>query len=75
MIDHVKLNTMKLGCEVCILSSLLECVERGLLTLDVNLGAYITKTCSCNIQRLFSASKIENFIRKILIFFLFLLKT
>ena len=35
----------------------------------------ITKTCPCNIQRLFSVVKYENSVRKILIFFLFLLKT
>ena len=35
----------------------------------------ITKTRPCNIQRFFSPVKIENFIRKKLIFFLFLLKT
>ena len=35
----------------------------------------ITKTCPCNIQRFFSAVKIENFVRKNLIFFLFLHKT
>ena len=35
----------------------------------------ITKTCPRNIQRFFSAVKIENFIGKFLIFFLFLLKT
>ena len=35
----------------------------------------ITKTCPCNIQRFFSTVKIEKFIRKFLIFFLFLLKT
>ena len=31
---------------------------------------YITKTCPCNIQGFFSPVKIENFMRKILIFFL-----
>ena len=31
----------------------------------------ITKTCPCNIQRIFSVPKIENFTRKMLIFFLF----
>ena len=36
---------------------------------------HITKTCPCNKQRLFSTVKIENFIRKFVIFFLFLLKT
>ena len=35
----------------------------------------IRKTCPCNIQRFFSVAKIENFIRKLLICFLFLLKT
>ena len=35
----------------------------------------IMKTRPCNIQRFFSASKIENFFGKKLIFFLFLLKT
>ena len=34
-------------------------------------NVFITKTCPCNIQRFFSAVKIENFIRKMLIFFLF----
>ena len=34
----------------------------------------ITKTCPCSIQRFFSVVKIENFVGKILIFFLFLLK-
>ena len=34
-----------------------------------------TKTCPCNIQRFFSAVKIENFIRKFLIFLIFLLNT
>ena len=35
----------------------------------------IMKTRPCNVQRFFSPEKIENFIRKLLIFFLFLLKT
>ena len=35
---------------------------------------FITKTCPCHMS-FFSAVKIENFIGKILIFFLFLLKT
>ena len=34
----------------------------------------ITKTCPCNKQRFFSTVTIENFIRKFLIFFLFLLQ-
>ena len=34
-----------------------------------------TKTCQCNIKRFFLVVKIEIFVRKILIFFLFLLKT
>ena len=37
--------------------------------------ASITKTCPCNIQRFFSVVKIENFIRKILIFSIFEFKT
>ena len=40
-----------------------------------NKGSIITKTCPCNIQRFFSVVKIKNFVGKILIFFLFLLKT
>ena len=39
------------------------------------LSFIIMKTCPCNIQRFFSALKIENFVGKIVIFFLFLLKT
>ena len=35
----------------------------------------LQKTCPSNIQRYFSTAKIENFIRKILIFSIFLLKT
>ena len=34
----------------------------------------ITKTCPCNIQRIFSVEKIENFNGKFLIFLIFLLK-
>ena len=41
----------------------------------VSLCGFITKTCPCNIQRFFSVQKSKIFIRKILIFFLFLLKT
>ena len=37
--------------------------------------SYITKTCPYNIQRIFSAVKIKNFIRKMLMFLTFLLKT
>ena len=36
---------------------------------------FITKTCPCSIHRFFSAVKIENVIRKILIYLIFLLKT
>ena len=36
---------------------------------------FITKTCPCNIQEKFLAVKMKIFIGKILIFFLFLLKT
>ena len=46
------------------------CSPENLLAMVV-----ITKTCPCNIQGFFSKAKIENFIGKILIFFLFLLKT
>ena len=35
----------------------------------------IKKTCPCNIERCFSAVKIENFIGKIEMFLIFLLKT
>ena len=38
-------------------------------------GRIIMKTCPCNIQRIFSPVKIENFIGFLKIFFLFLLKT
>ena len=41
----------------------------------LEVGVFITKTCLCNIQRYSSEEKFENFIRKSLIFFLFLLKT
>ena len=36
---------------------------------------FITKNCSCNIQIIFSEAKNENFIGKILIFQILLLKT
>ena len=36
---------------------------------------YLTKTCTCNKQGFFSFAKFENFIGKILMFLLFLLKT
>ena len=36
---------------------------------------HITKTCPCNIQTYFSALKIENFIGKVLINLICLLKT
>ena len=36
---------------------------------------FITKTCPCNIQRFYDLSNLKIFIRKCLIFFLFLLKT
>ena len=39
------------------------------------LVVFITKTCPCNIQRFFSAVKLENFMRKNVIFLIFLLKT
>ena len=38
-------------------------------------GLYLTKTCPYNIERFFSAVKVENFIGKKLIFLIFLLKT
>ena len=38
-------------------------------------GIFITKTCSCNLQRILSEAKIENFIGKVLIFVIPLLKT
>ena len=45
-----------------------------LSSVDCPCDQCITKTCPCNIQRFFSAVKIENFIRKMWIFFLFLLQ-
>ena len=44
--------------------------EHLVLVLSNFFFSIITKTCPCNIQRIFSAVKIENFIRKMLIFFL-----
>ena len=38
-------------------------------------GGVITKTCPCKIKRFLKLSKMKIFSRKILIFFLFLLKT
>ena len=53
------------------------CLVEAILVSTHNIGFHedITKTCPCNIERLSSEKKIENFIGKILIVLIFLLKT
>ena len=61
-----------LQCSLMQLNTTLDKIENG----DRKLDEFITKTCSCNIQRIFSQTKIENFIgKKKMIFFIVLLKT
>ena len=49
-------------------------VQHGDVVTWVLSGRNITKKCPCNIQRIFSEAKIENFHGKMLIFLIFALK-
>ena len=66
---------------ICLVISNLGCRDKFVWTefdmdRDVQLrNRIITKTCPSNTQRRFSTVKIENFIRKILIVLIFLIKT
>ena len=57
------------------LGQVLVFVPGFLQTFEETKTSNIGKTCPCNIQRFVLVEKIENFVGKILIFFLFLLKT
>ena len=50
-------------------SQVAECASIECDDVTVRVTCIITKTCPCNIQRLFSEAKIENFIGKISIFY------
>ena len=50
-------------------------VQHGNVVTWILSGRNITKNCPCNVQRIFSEAKIENFLGKMLIFLIFELKT